>query len=298
MTATNHSLEIYTERIHTVIDYISAHLSDEISLDTLSTVACFSAFHFHRIFTAFTGETPRDYIERIRLEKAANQLCIVPARSVAEIAAKCGFSSVSTFSRAFKNHYKIPPSQFLEQHRHDFHSLNVPPQKRIAVQHINADSIQIEITQLPSFHVAYAQSLIGYVQGIPQAWRKIFNFAKMNNMLTDSVMCIGMPFDNPGVTPREKCRYRACITVPESIERKRGEIKTLNIEPASYAIYAFKGRRENITDAYALLYGVWLPQSGYIPDGKPLIEIYPQSLMADCSVEILEYKIALPIKLL
>jgi len=107
------SLETYNERIHQVVDYISEHLSDELTLEDLASVACFSSFHFHRIFTFTTGETPHDFIERLRLEKAANKLCTMPNKSVSDIAAECGYNSISSFSRAFKKYHKISPVGFL-----------------------------------------------------------------------------------------------------------------------------------------------------------------------------------------
>ncbi|NMC78688.1 MAG: helix-turn-helix transcriptional regulator, partial [Chloroflexi bacterium] len=58
------SNQIYRKRINLAIDYISAHLSEPIPLDTLAGIAGFSSFYFHRIFTALVGETPADYVLR------------------------------------------------------------------------------------------------------------------------------------------------------------------------------------------------------------------------------------------
>ena len=69
----------------------------------------------------------------------------------------------------------------------------------------------------------------------------------------------------------------------------------MDLEEATYAIYHFKGRREDITSAYALMYGAWLLQSGYIPDEKPSLEIYPLTMMSDRVQDTLEYDIALPV---
>ena len=75
--------QVYNEKIHRAVDYIEQHLSEEITLEQLAAEACFSPFHFHRIFTAIIGETPRDFIERIKLEKAANKLCVLPHLPIA-----------------------------------------------------------------------------------------------------------------------------------------------------------------------------------------------------------------------
>jgi AraC family transcriptional regulator len=64
----------YTKRIDRVIDYLGEHLDTPVKLEELAKVACFSEFHFHRVFRAMTGETLNDFTNRLRLEKAARLL--------------------------------------------------------------------------------------------------------------------------------------------------------------------------------------------------------------------------------
>lgn len=291
------SINAYQERIHQAVDYISAHLSEEISLDKLAGVACFSPFHFHRIFSAMLGETPRDYIERLRMEHAANEISVKRNANLFEIAYDCGFKTISSFSRTFKKFHGVTPSLFLEKHEADYHSRNImgskkPPQNRCG------DFEAIEILKMPAFHVAYAQTLEGYETGIAKAWNILFQNQSVQGVLQPDTTMIGIPYDNPGITPHQKCRYRACVTVPRQFTLSRGNVKTTDLEKALYAVYHFKGTREDVADAYAFLFGEWLVQSGYVPDEKPLIEVYPPSLMTDCFQNKLSYDIALPVVLM
>lgn len=64
----------YERRINDVIDYISAHRGEDLRLDRLAAIAAFSPFHFHRVFKAVTGETIADFVQRLRLERAARAL--------------------------------------------------------------------------------------------------------------------------------------------------------------------------------------------------------------------------------
>lgn len=102
----------YTARINRVIDHIESNLDSPMKLETLAAVANFSPFHFHRIFSAFLGETINQFIQRIRLEKAAAQLVDNPRKSITEIAFDCGFSGSATFARAFKDFFGISASQW------------------------------------------------------------------------------------------------------------------------------------------------------------------------------------------
>src|ERR1700752_5265101 len=101
----------YGQRIDRVIDHLRANLDHPVKLAELAGVACFSEFHFHRIFTAVSGETLNNFTNRLRLEKAA-RLLRYSEQSLTDIALDCGFSSSATFSRAFRSGYDTSPSQF------------------------------------------------------------------------------------------------------------------------------------------------------------------------------------------
>src|SRR5438270_4805023 len=106
-----HADSEYTQRIDRVIDYLRGNLDRPVKLAELAEVACFSEFHFHRIFGAVSGETLKVFTNRLRLEKAA-RLLRYSGRNLTEIALDCGFSSSATFSRAFRSGYDTSPSQF------------------------------------------------------------------------------------------------------------------------------------------------------------------------------------------
>jgi AraC family transcriptional regulator len=236
-----------------------------------------------------------NFIERVKLEQAANLLCVMKTKSVEDIACYCGYKSISSFSRAFKKYHGIPPVKFLQVHKHDFHSLNIAAELRLK-KTTERDISSVSIKKIPGYHVIYVQTLEGYRTGIPKAWANVTGYAQFHNLWNNPSCLLGLPYNNPGITPYEKCRYRACIPVSEDIQLTKGTVKTLTIEPSTCAVIHFVGKRENITEAYSFLYGTWLIQSGYIPDEKPLLELYPADLMLDCKREIMEYDIALPVK--
>src|SRR5271154_114504 len=95
----------YAQRINRVTDYLRGNLDRQVKLEELAQVACFSEFHFHRIFSAVSGETLHGFTNRLRLEKAARLLRFTD-QSLTNIALDCGFSSSATFSRAFRMGYE------------------------------------------------------------------------------------------------------------------------------------------------------------------------------------------------
>lgn len=102
----------YLSRINRVMDYIEQNIDEELSLKKLAEVAQFSPFHFHRIFGSMVGETLSQFIQRIRLQKAATFLLANPKTSITDIAFDCGFSSSAHFARSFKELYKISATEW------------------------------------------------------------------------------------------------------------------------------------------------------------------------------------------
>ena len=92
----------YKRRICRAMNFISQNIEREISLEEVAESASFSAFHFHRIFSAAVGETVAVFTRRLRLESAANRLASASDLDITTIAMDCGFSSSQNFSKAFR----------------------------------------------------------------------------------------------------------------------------------------------------------------------------------------------------
>jgi len=109
--ASNATLGDYKRRLLRVLEYIQQHLDDHLDLEELARVACFSTYHFHRIFTGMMGETIKNHIRRLRLERAAIELR-VGTKPIVEVALDSGYEAHEAFSRAFKSAYGVAPVRF------------------------------------------------------------------------------------------------------------------------------------------------------------------------------------------
>jgi AraC family transcriptional regulator len=95
-------------RIRRVTDYIRANLAADLSIGELAGQAGLSSFHFARVFRREAGETPHQFVTRLRLEEAARQLRATD-QTVLQIAIAVGFESASHFSVQFKRGYGVTP---------------------------------------------------------------------------------------------------------------------------------------------------------------------------------------------
>ncbi|MEM9034492.1 MAG: helix-turn-helix domain-containing protein [Actinomycetota bacterium] len=93
-----------------VAELVRRDLTADLSTAALSESVHVSAFHFHRIFAAVTGETPAAFVRRARLERAAKVMAAAPDRRLTDIAFDVGLSSPSELSRSFRRAHGMAPS--------------------------------------------------------------------------------------------------------------------------------------------------------------------------------------------
>ncbi|HMA54151.1 MAG TPA: GyrI-like domain-containing protein [Acidobacteriota bacterium] len=284
--------EEYARRINAALDFIDRNLPDDIPLAKLAAVACFSPYHFHRLFSAFVGEPPAEYIRRLRLEKAAILLANDASVPVTTIALGCGFSTSALFCRLFKARFGMPPTawrdggyenrkngQTVRKRRKDitprpaYHWPGRTDSREWRAGMTKRPVVRIE--DLPPLRIACVKHRKGYEDsaGIGNAFETLFCWAGPRGVMGPDMRVMGMPLDNPDITPKDKCRYYACVTVNERAEPD-GRVGIMTLRPGKYAVGRFKGGRGIFKRAYAYMYGEWLARSGWQPDDAPAFESY------------------------
>ena len=97
--------------LRSVLDYMGSQLDGPIRLSELAAVAHLSEFHFARLFKQATGLAPHQYLIRLRVERA-KRLIREGRLPLSQVAAACGFSDQSQFSRHFKRLVGVTPKMF------------------------------------------------------------------------------------------------------------------------------------------------------------------------------------------
>jgi AraC family transcriptional regulator len=255
----------YEERILRVQSYLNERLDEEMRLDDLAGVACLSPFHFHRIFRGMTGETVASYVRRLRMQRAASQLKM-SGRPVTDIAFGAGYDSLEGFSRAFHEHYGSAPSAWRETQ---------PPRSQDATPH------EVRVVHRP-VTVAICLRHVGPYGDIGPVFGRLFEWAGRQGLLASPFDTVGMPHDDPDVTPPDKIRCDAAILLgtqprgPTGLAGgpAGGDVRWMTLPARDYAVVRHTGPYERLSDAYAWLCGVWLPRSGREAASLPPIEFY------------------------
>ncbi len=106
------ALRNYHARMQRVLDYIDRHLDGDLDLETVSRIAAFSKFHFHRQFTATFELSVHRYVQLARMKRASEQLASSDAQTVTDIAMDAGYDAPDAFARAFRRRLGQSPSSF------------------------------------------------------------------------------------------------------------------------------------------------------------------------------------------
>ena len=297
----------YQSRINRVLDYIEANLGQDLMLAKLAEVALFSPYHFHRIFHAMVGETPNQFVQRVRLEKAAALLLNNLAKSITVVAFECGFSSSATFARAFRDKFGLTASEWrdcagkierknckidrkseqrLRNWRKDYDVTALYSSD--ALNHLlwrltmknnlkEALNFEVEIKALPEMTVAYVRHVGPYkgdVELFGRLLKQLCTWAGPRGLMgrPDSKLLF-VYHDSPEITDETNLRVSVCITVPDDT-LVEGEIGKMVITPATYAVGHFELNSDQYEEAWHALMGAWLPESGYQPADGLCFEDY------------------------
>lgn len=298
----------YIYRINKVLDYIDAHIREELDLATLASVAGFSPFHFHRIFSALTGETLNNFIRRLRAEKAGRMLINFPDWPVSEIADICGYSSMPVFCRTFRDVMGISAQDFRDKKRDELSKisqslskqsqLNAQERSELCFVEPNEErklfmKTNIEIKDMPELKVLYVRHT-GPFDQIGNAYEKLMKWAGPRGLLASQTMkTVTIYHDDPAVTDIANLRQSACITIDREMKGE-GEVGRIDIPSGRYAVGRFEIGVEGFSDAWNTMCQ-WFSESGYQPGEGMYYELYHNSIEQDMAKHFV-LDICIPVK--
>jgi AraC family transcriptional regulator len=250
----------YAERVQRVVNYLAEHLDEALDLDALARVACFSPYHFHRIYRALLGETVSDTVRRLRLHRAAIDL-LDRELPIQRTACRAGYASQAAFTRAFHAEYGRPPARYRGAR-----------QTARLDQEESATMYQVETINLSKLRVAAIEHRGDY-QLASKVFERLMTVAATTGLLTSDTRSIGVFYDDPASVQEAELRAVACITVPDDWVPS-GELTEVHIEGGRYARIVHTGPYAELKTAYDWLYQTWLPNSAEEPRDLPCIEEY------------------------
>ena len=287
-------------RVNLAIDHIVKHLDGPLRLEDVARAAHFSPFHFHRVFQALMGEKLNPFVKRQRLERALYLMSHKPGRALTEIALECGFSSSSDFSRAFKQHYGMPPSLFdlqlfRDSRREEFKRViasqeGAPQLEKLPVGS-NPDGFEVQMRDLPRQTVAYIRVLDPFDPiRVPDACARLVKWAEERDLADGQ--WLGYMWEDPHIVAMKDCRYDVGLVLDEV--QAEGEVGRFEFPPMRVAELTLSGDIALEMRALDWIFGTWLPSSGYTPSDQPSFEAWQGRPFAH-GMQHFELKLWLPV---
>ena len=265
------TLQKHTRIANDILYYIYTHIETHIDLDELSRDLGVSKFHMHRIFKETFEKNIYESIKSIRLQKASSLLLTNKHSTISEVANLCGYSSHSSFIKAFRERFGKSPKTW-RSGGYKTYSARILRQSRNAMRS-TADFSGMEpvIVKMPVMESHYIRHK-GYDTSIRQSWQKLHAWV-LNNGLTDYRQ-IALFHDNPTVTPLDECQYIACIVAGEGQKVSSDRLPKFRISEGIYARFDLQGDHGDFLKFIHWVYHEWLPRNEYETTTKPSYAVY------------------------
>lgn len=263
-----------TKITNDLMHYIYENIDSEINLDRLSQDFHISKFHMHRIFKQEFDSNIYETIKSIRLQKASNLLITNKNSTISEISSICGYSSQTSFIRAFIARFGMSPKKwrkggFIEYSNQILHEL-----PKSLISNIKYNKLSPLIKKMPAVEVYYIRHH-GYNEEIKNCWQKLQTFI-LSNDINDYTQ-IAIYHDNPIITPLQECNYVACLAINDKTKPYHITLPSFELHAGVYAEFSAQGYNDDILKLIQQIYHEWLPTSGFETTNKPPFAIYEEN---------------------
>jgi AraC family transcriptional regulator len=256
-----------------ILAHIQSHLDGDLSLEQMAEKAALSPFHFHRVFQAAIGETPKQYTQRLRLERAAFDLKIRDA-TILEVALNWGFQAPETFTRAFKRWFGVTPKQYRTSYGRSLHQQRLTNTTLLNTFATETNCSRVVLQKLKPIPVAFIRHLGAYEKVDTGQYDTLINWADAHGLYTGDNLLLGVGHDDPNITPTEKVRFDVCLSVPEPFPAD-GNIGFQTVPGGHFATMTYIGPLDT---GFEQVYHIFFQQLAQIKNieliGLPVIEIY------------------------
>ena len=252
-----------------VMNYIYKFIDTNINIDESSMELNISKFHLHRIFKDEFGKNIYESIKSIRLQKASNLLITNKYSTITNIAQMTGYSSQTSFLRAFKERFGMTPKEWKNGGYKEY-SNKIVEKFSTNSQIIDFSKIEPIIVKMPEMKGYYIRHK-GYDKSIKKTWQKLQTWIYTNDIKEYKQMALH--HDNPIITPLEECQYIAIVCL-ENDELQNITLPSLIIPKGIYAKFSLSGKYGDVIKLIQWAYHTWLIQSGYETTTNPSFTVY------------------------
>lgn len=255
--------------------YIYEHIDTDINIDDLALKFNVSKHHFHKIFKEQMGINIYETIKSNRLQKASNLLLTNKFSTITQIANMCGYSSQTSFIRAFKHRFNQTPKQWRNGGYKEYSTQILRNSELSFYEKPNFDDIDVKIVKTnarPAYYIRYK----GYkVKEAKKIWQKLQAWKYTNNI--NDYEEIGIYHDNPAITPHDECFYVAAVIPKDDSGLENTNLPHFYMPESLYATFDITGKIGDVLRFVQWAYHEWLPSSGFETTTNPSYAIFSKN---------------------
>ncbi|QIB69315.1 AraC family transcriptional regulator [Aminipila butyrica] len=264
----------WLKKLSNAIDYIEKNLDGEICYEEAAKIACCSTYYFGRMFSYVAGISLSEYIRRRRMTQAAFEIQNTD-RKVLEVALKYGYTSPTSFNRAFQNVHGISPISAKAKGC----ILNAYPPIKFSVNIIGGNVMpyrveEKEAMRLVGIRMPLTMDMEENKRSVPHFWEntlKSRQFANICNLSTRLPMSIL----GATVCQNDEIYYYIAAATDQPVPEGMVEYQ---IPKATWVVFENNGLfKTSVQDIFKRFLTEWLPFSGYAYAELPDVEVYPIS---------------------
>ncbi|EDZ62271.1 transcription regulator, AraC family [Sulfurimonas gotlandica GD1] len=256
---------------NSIMYYIYTHIDVNIDMDELSKNLEISKFHMHKVFKNIFGKNIYESIKSIRLQKAASLLLTNKYSTISEVANLCGYSSHSSFIKAFRNKFDVSPKEWRNGAYIDYSNSILQASNISTNSNMDFSKVSATIVNMPSMKSYYIRNN-GYINNVKETWQKLYTLI-LNHKVKKYKM-LALLHDNPTITDLNNCQYIACIITDEQEDVFTKRLPKFKISDGVYAKFDLQGQGEDILRFIQWVYHDWLVDSEYETTTKPSFIVY------------------------
>lgn len=257
------STERYLDRFRMVLDYIDTHLTEDLSVERLSSVAAFSKYHFHRQFSELLAFGVYRYVQLRRLKRASWQLAFRPQEPIGDIALANGFGGPEAFARAFRKTFGQSPTEFrAEPQWAGWHAIYAPLEdSRNRIMNARQTPREVKIVDATDTRVA-ALEYRGDPELMGNAIRQFINWRRENRLPPRLSATFNVVYHHPVGDDDGECHYDLCAATNQGVKPNAFGVVEKVIPGGRCAVLRHTGSEARLGEAVHYLYTQWLPDSG------------------------------------
>ena len=245
-----HQSQFHRFQIGRAQRYIRLHLAERLTLDCIAHEAGSSSYHFARLFNAYVGETPFEFLRRLRLVMALRMLQEDSAASVTEIALTIGYETSAAFNKTFRKVLETNPGDFrkLGKDRQDemIYALSRP--RLLKEMKMNLTT-SFETVTRPLTHYVFLEKRGPFAEVAPPLWNDLMPMLQRldQQRIREYLGMSGIDKNKPG---EEAMIYQAGVACAEKPENLPDGLEQRAVKAGRYARFLLTGPYSHIWMAF------------------------------------------------